>query len=166
MVRRHAGAVRELPPCGVGELMAVIERLAAVVGTDSGPKHLAAALGVPTFTWYGPTHPDTWSPPGAHARLVVDAAAVPGLRSDALSALELHAGPRGGPAPRGGCWNTWSVMNEPLPISVLLLARDETAELSALLPALGVRARTRGGVGSARRAARLARRPSAWARAC
>ena len=64
-VRRHAPEVRELPPCGVGELMGVIERLGAVVGTDSGPKHVAAALGVPTFTWYGPTHPDTWSPPGA-----------------------------------------------------------------------------------------------------
>ena len=65
VVRRHATQARELPPCGIGELMAVIEQLAAVVGTDSGPKHLAAALGVPTFTWYGPTHPDTWSPPGA-----------------------------------------------------------------------------------------------------
>ncbi|MGH7742250.1 MAG: glycosyltransferase family 9 protein, partial [Candidatus Eiseniibacteriota bacterium] len=64
LVRRHAPAVRELAPCGVGELMGVIARLSAVVGTDSGPKHLAAALGVPTYTWYGPTHPDTWSPPG------------------------------------------------------------------------------------------------------
>lgn len=64
VVRRHAPALRELPPCGVGELMGVIARLAAVVGNDSGPKHLAAALRVPTFTWYGPTHPDTWSPPG------------------------------------------------------------------------------------------------------
>jgi ADP-heptose:LPS heptosyltransferase len=65
VVRRHAAQLRELPPCGVGELMGVIEQLAAVVGTDSGPKHLAASLGVPTFAWYGPTHPDTWSPPGA-----------------------------------------------------------------------------------------------------
>ena len=67
-VRRHAKDVRVLPPCGVGELTAVIARLGAVVGTDSGPKHVAAALGVPTYSWYGPTHPDTWSPPGvAHA---------------------------------------------------------------------------------------------------
>ncbi len=67
-VRRHAPGVSHLPPCGVADLAAVITRLGMVVGTDSGPKHLAAALGVPTFTWYGPTHPDTWSPPGpAHA---------------------------------------------------------------------------------------------------
>ena len=59
-----APGVAALPPCDVGVLAAVIERLAAVVGTDSGPRHLAAALGVPTFAWFGPTHPDTWNPPG------------------------------------------------------------------------------------------------------
>lgn len=60
----HAPGVRVLPPCGITALVAVIERLRAVVGTDSGPRHLAAALGVPTFAWFGPTHPDTWNPPG------------------------------------------------------------------------------------------------------
>ncbi|MBI1798074.1 MAG: glycosyltransferase family 9 protein [Candidatus Eisenbacteria bacterium] len=67
-IRRHAPLTRELPSCGVGELASVISELGAVAGTDSGPKHLAASLGVPTITWYGPTHPDTWSPPrGPHA---------------------------------------------------------------------------------------------------
>jgi ADP-heptose:LPS heptosyltransferase len=64
-VVRHAPQARMLPACGVGELAAVIAMLGAVAGVDSGPKHLAAALGVPTITWYGPTHPDTWSPPSA-----------------------------------------------------------------------------------------------------
>ena len=59
-----AHGVRVLPPCGVAALAAVIERLGAVVGTDSGPRHLAAAFGVPSFAWFGPTHPDTWNPPG------------------------------------------------------------------------------------------------------
>jgi ADP-heptose:LPS heptosyltransferase len=63
-----APGVRALPPCDVAELAAVIERLGAVVGTDSGPRHLAVALGVPSYAWFGPTHPDTWSPPqGPHA---------------------------------------------------------------------------------------------------
>jgi len=53
-----------LPACDVSTLAAVIERLRAVVGTDSGPRHIAAALGVPTFAWFGPTHPDTWQPAG------------------------------------------------------------------------------------------------------
>ena len=56
--------IRLLPPCDVGTLAAVIERLGAVVGTDSGPRHLAAALGRTTFAWFGPTHPDTWNPRG------------------------------------------------------------------------------------------------------
>jgi len=52
-----------LPPCGVGTLAAVVARLGAVIGNDSGPMHLAAAFGVPTFAWFGPTHPDTWTAP-------------------------------------------------------------------------------------------------------
>lgn len=63
-VRALVSAVRVLPACGLPALVAVIERLRAVVGTDSGPRHLAAALGVPSFAWFGPTHPDTWNPPG------------------------------------------------------------------------------------------------------
>ena len=62
---RHAPAVRALPPCDVEGLAGAIAHLEAVVGTDSGPRHLAAALGVPTFAWFGPTHPETWQPPGA-----------------------------------------------------------------------------------------------------
>jgi ADP-heptose:LPS heptosyltransferase len=60
-----APGVAVLPDCGTGALAAVIAELRAVVGTDSGPRHLAAALGVPSFAWFGPTHPDTWNPPGA-----------------------------------------------------------------------------------------------------
>ncbi len=57
-----------LPACDVPTLAGVIARLEGLVGTDSGPRHLAAALGVPTFAWFGPTHPDNWQPPGeAHA---------------------------------------------------------------------------------------------------
>ncbi len=60
-----APGVRVLPACGVAALAGVIASLRAVVGTDSGPRHLAAALGVPSFAWFGPTHPETWNPPGA-----------------------------------------------------------------------------------------------------
>ncbi len=59
-----APGVRVLPPCGVEALAAIIQQLRAVVGTDSGPRHLAAAFAVPSFAWFGPTHPDTWNPPG------------------------------------------------------------------------------------------------------
>lgn len=98
-----APATRVLPPCGVAALAGVIARLRAVVGTDSGPRHLAAALGVPSFAWFGPTHPDTWNPPGAeHGSWRTDLPCracdrtscphwncLPGLSPDAGSALVL-----------------------------------------------------------------------------
>ncbi len=59
-----APGVKALPACGLAALAGAIAGLGAVVGTDSGPRHVAAALGVPTFAWFGPTHPDTWNPPG------------------------------------------------------------------------------------------------------
>jgi ADP-heptose:LPS heptosyltransferase len=56
------------PPTGWQELGALLRRSALFIGNDSGPKHVAAALGTPTVTIFGPTHPATWHPPrGPHA---------------------------------------------------------------------------------------------------
>ena len=46
----------------VAVLAGAIAPLAALVGTDSGPRHLAVAFGVPTYTWFGPAHPGAWTP--------------------------------------------------------------------------------------------------------
>ena len=94
VVRRHAPLALVLPPCDVAALVAVIARLGGVVGTDSGPRHLAAALGVPTFAWFGPTNPDNWTPARRRAPRVVDVAAVSRLQPHRVPALELHAEPR------------------------------------------------------------------------
>lgn len=52
------------------ELGALLRRASLWIGNDSGPKHLAVALGTPTVTIFGPTHPTTWNPPeGPHAIL-------------------------------------------------------------------------------------------------
>jgi heptosyltransferase-2 len=47
----------ELPACprSVPELLGNIDRAAAFIGNCSGPGHLAAICGVPTFTLYGPS---------------------------------------------------------------------------------------------------------------
>jgi ADP-heptose:LPS heptosyltransferase len=51
-----------LPPGDVATLAAVVARLRALIGTDSGPRHLAAAFGVPTYSWFGPGRPEIWTP--------------------------------------------------------------------------------------------------------
>ncbi len=65
-----AGAVQG--PClnlagrtALGPLGAVIERLAVLITNDSGPAHIAYALGAPTITIFGGTDPARWGPPAA-----------------------------------------------------------------------------------------------------
>lgn len=65
VLRRLAALVPDLPVLtapDVAALAGAIAPLRALVGTDSGPRHLAVAFGVPTFTWFGPAHPDAWTP--------------------------------------------------------------------------------------------------------
>jgi heptosyltransferase-2 len=47
---------------GVRALAKALSAARAYVGNDSGPKHLAAAVGIPTFTFFGPEDPREWHP--------------------------------------------------------------------------------------------------------
>ena len=47
----------------LGVLGAVIARLSLLLTNDSGPAHIAYALGVPTVTIFGETDPARWGPP-------------------------------------------------------------------------------------------------------
>jgi lipopolysaccharide heptosyltransferase II len=47
----------------LGQLGALAERCVLALGTDSGPLHLATALGVPTLRLYGPTDEAVFGPP-------------------------------------------------------------------------------------------------------
>ena len=53
---------RTLRAPDVAALAGAIAPLRALVGTDSGPRHLAVAFDVPTYAWFGPAHPDAWTP--------------------------------------------------------------------------------------------------------
>jgi ADP-heptose:LPS heptosyltransferase len=57
-----AGEVRMAPPTSLPELAHLLTGSAVFVGTDNGARHLAAALGVPTVTVFGPTDPRGWNP--------------------------------------------------------------------------------------------------------
>src|SRR5262249_1448857 len=56
----------------LGEAAAVLERSALYVGSDSGLAHLAAAVGTPAVTLFGPADPDRVCPFG-YRHLVVQA---------------------------------------------------------------------------------------------
>ena len=51
-------------------LAAMLTRLSLLVTPDTGPMHLAAALGTPLVALFGPSSPDRWGPFSAHARVV------------------------------------------------------------------------------------------------
>lgn len=50
------------PPTTLLELAHLVGMARIFVGTDCGPRHLAASLGVPTVTLFGPTDPIGWNP--------------------------------------------------------------------------------------------------------
>ncbi|MFN8379228.1 MAG: glycosyltransferase family 9 protein [Anaerolineae bacterium] len=59
----------------IGTLAALLERSALAVGPDSGPLHLAVAVGTPTVALFGPADPNEfrpWGPPMRHLVLTTD----------------------------------------------------------------------------------------------
>ena len=58
----HAGEEDVATPRTVTELFALADRAGAFIGNDSGPGHLAAFCGVPTFTLFGPQMPEWFAP--------------------------------------------------------------------------------------------------------
>jgi heptosyltransferase-1 len=61
---------------GLAGLIDATRRAHAVIGVDSGPMHLAAALGKPGVAIYGPTDPAATGPYGGSIRVLRSAAAV------------------------------------------------------------------------------------------
>ena len=51
-----------LVPKTLEELLSAIDANSALIGNDSGPGHLAALLGVPTFTFFGPQLSEWFAP--------------------------------------------------------------------------------------------------------
>ena len=49
---------------------ALMEKCALFVGNDSGPAHMAAAVGCPAVVLFGPTEPDLWRPYGARVTTI------------------------------------------------------------------------------------------------
>ncbi len=59
-----AGCVGDTRMLSVAGLAAAIAGCSAIVSNDSGPGHIAAAVGTPALVLFGPTSPERWTPPG------------------------------------------------------------------------------------------------------
>jgi len=56
-VERNSGGAAHPVTCTLSELIALTQRASLFIGGDTGPLHLAAALGVPVVAIFGPTAP-------------------------------------------------------------------------------------------------------------
>jgi len=89
---------REIADCGGGivaattlpQLIALTRRVSLAIGGDTGPVHLAAALGRPVVALFGPTDPARNGPyfPGANVHILRD----PSSRTDHKRHAETEAG--------------------------------------------------------------------------
>lgn len=91
---------------GLGETLAVGTRLQVVVGNDSGPGHMMAAVDTPVVSLFGPTTPAKAAPRARHGSSVraqdfgssaMDAIPVEAVAEAVDRMLERTLGPRGGP---------------------------------------------------------------------
>lgn len=66
----------------VRQLAGALSAVSCYVGNDSGPKHIAAAVGIPTFTFFGPEDPVEWHPYSRTAHPVFFVPELPCRRED------------------------------------------------------------------------------------
>lgn len=66
-----SGGAAESVVCNVAGLIALVRRTSLLVGGDSGPTHLAAALGTPLVALFGPTDPARNGPWGSGLMRVI-----------------------------------------------------------------------------------------------
>jgi heptosyltransferase-1 len=69
-IAEGAGAALLAPPTDLDGLLAVLRRVRVVVAADTGPLHMAAALGIPCVGLYGPTDPERNGPYGPGHRIL------------------------------------------------------------------------------------------------
>ncbi|UCG52866.1 MAG: glycosyltransferase family 9 protein [Candidatus Latescibacterota bacterium] len=72
VVERVGGSTHLAPEVQLKELPGMLKSLGVIVTIDSGLKHLAVAVGVPTVTLFGPTNPYEWHMGGTRDRYLYE----------------------------------------------------------------------------------------------
>jgi heptosyltransferase-2 len=68
--REHFAGAVTLPNVSLGAYAALLKRAAVMVANDTGPGHIAAAVGTPLVSVLGPSDPVQWRAWGANVRLL------------------------------------------------------------------------------------------------
>jgi ADP-heptose:LPS heptosyltransferase len=63
-LKSQVPSIRAVPQLSLPQLAGYYQSAKLFIGNDSGPTHLAAAVGTPTIAIFGPTDPRTWGPLG------------------------------------------------------------------------------------------------------
>lgn len=101
-VRSSSGGAARLISCSIGELIALTRRAKLLIGGDTGPLHLAAALNIPVVAIFGPTDPARNGPYGTKSivlrnpasRTSLSHTSMPDTGLSAITAMEVIAAAR------------------------------------------------------------------------
>jgi heptosyltransferase II len=70
IAHREFSSAKILPNVSLGQYLGVLKRARLVVSNDTGPGHMAAAVGAPLISVLGPTKPEQWAPWGSKVNVV------------------------------------------------------------------------------------------------
>ncbi|MBA4175233.1 MAG: heptosyltransferase [Leptothrix sp. (in: Bacteria)] len=77
IARTHFASARRLPGVGLGAYAALLQDAAVMVSNDTGPGHIAAAVGTPLVSVLGPSDPALWRAWGPSVRVLQGAGGWP-----------------------------------------------------------------------------------------
>ncbi|MBU2497352.1 MAG: glycosyltransferase family 9 protein [Proteobacteria bacterium] len=91
-VERNMGFPASLKSCGLSllEMAALLSRCQLFLGNDSAPGHIAAAVGCPSVTLFGPTFPHLWRPLSAVGEVLFKNVPCCGCRQEACIRPDSH----------------------------------------------------------------------------
>jgi heptosyltransferase-2 len=70
IARTHFPGARLLPGVGLGTYAALLQDAALMLSNDTGPGHMAAAVGTPLVSVMGPSDPALWHPWGPDVQVL------------------------------------------------------------------------------------------------
>jgi heptosyltransferase II len=88
IAREHFAQATLLPDVGLGTYAALLQEAALMIANDTGPGHIAAAVGTPLVSVLGPSDPALWRAWGPDVQIVQGPAGWPEAQAVAMAAQD------------------------------------------------------------------------------